>query len=110
MLMPKNKVKLLLNLLVIATSTIPRGGSIAAAVTGDADTARFEISAAGTHSRIPAPLPGLLAGEPEGGTLDSHAIQPYYTGLVARAAGMSVALVPVEGGVAISAAPVQTAA
>jgi histidine phosphotransferase ChpT len=104
LLMPKNKVKLLLNLLVVATSTIPRGGAITAKVTGDADTAYFDILALGSHARIPGPLAALLAGEPEGGALDSHAIQPYYTGLVARAAGMSVTLTAVEGGVSIKAA------
>ncbi|MDQ0471356.1 histidine phosphotransferase ChpT [Labrys wisconsinensis] len=109
LLMPKNKVKLLLNLLVVSTSTIPRGGSVNAVVAGDADTARFEIVATGNHSRIPHGLIALLAGEPEGGTLDSHAIQPYYTGLVARAAGMSVGVESIEGGVKILAAP-QTAA
>jgi histidine phosphotransferase ChpT len=105
LLMPKNKVKLLLNLLVVATSTIPRGGAIASTVTGDADTATFDIVATGGHSRIPAALVGLLAGEPENGTLDSHAIQPYYTGLVARAAGMGVEVAAIDGGVTIKASP-----
>ena len=74
-------------------------------MTGDAETAEFEIVATGNHSRVPASLLGLLAGEPEGGHLDSHAIQPYYTGLVARAARMQVAVTAIEGGVAISAKP-----
>jgi histidine phosphotransferase ChpT len=105
LLLPKNKVKLLLNLLVVATSTIPRGGTLDAVVTGDADTAEFDLVAKGNHSRIPSALPGLLSGEPDGGTLDSHAIQPYYAGLVARAAGMSVALAVIENGVSIKATP-----
>ncbi|MFN8830778.1 MAG: histidine phosphotransferase ChpT [Labrys sp. (in: a-proteobacteria)] len=103
--MPKNKVKLLLNLLVVATSTIPRGGSIEAVVTGDAEAPDFRVTATGNHSRVPAALPGLLAGEPEGGVLDSHAIQPYYTGLIARAAGMTVTMTPEEGRVVIHAYP-----
>jgi histidine phosphotransferase ChpT len=104
LLMPKNRVKLLLNLLVVATSTIPRGGSIESTVTGDGDAPRFEIKSTGSHSRVPHGLLALLAGEPEGGTLDSHAIQPYYTGLVARAAEMKVDVTPFEGGVEIVAA------
>jgi histidine phosphotransferase ChpT len=103
LLMPKNKVKLLLNLLVVATSTIPRGGTIDSVVTGDAEAARFDITATGPHSRVPAGLLGLLAGEPENGALDSHAIQPYYAGLVARAAGMTVNVAAFEGGVKIDA-------
>ena len=43
--MPKNKVKLLLNLLVVAGSTIPRGGSIAVKVTGEAEAPDFDLVA-----------------------------------------------------------------
>jgi histidine phosphotransferase ChpT len=92
LLMPKNKVKLLLNLLVVATTTIPRGGQLTSTIEGDADTARFQIKAKGINARIAPHLQGLLAGEPESGTVDAHGIQPFYTGLIARAAGMSVTL------------------
>jgi len=104
--MPKNKVKLLLNLLVVAGSTIPRGGTINAKVTGEAEAPNFEILTQGGNSRIPPGLLGLLAGEPENGTLDSHMIQPYFAGLIARAAGMSVTVESIDGGVRIAAAPV----
>jgi len=103
--MPKNKVKLLLNLLIIAGSTIPRGGSIDAKVVGEAEAPSFDILSLGTHSRVPAGLLGLLAGEPESGTLDSHAIQPFYAGLIARAAAMTVRVQSVDGGVRINALP-----
>jgi histidine phosphotransferase ChpT len=36
---------------------------------------------------------GLLRRSIESGTIDAHAIQPYYTGLLARACGLSVDLV-----------------
>jgi histidine phosphotransferase ChpT len=101
--MPKNKVKLLLNLLIIAGSTIPRGGSIDAKVVGDAEKPAFDILTFGSHSRIPAGLLNLLAGEPENGTIDSHEIQPFYTGLISRAAAMTVRIQAVEGGARISA-------
>lgn len=92
LLMPKNLVKLVLNLLVVATSTIPRGGTISASITGEAEAPLFEIIANGPHSRIPVGLLALLAGTPENDQIDSHHIQPYYTGLIARAAGMSLAI------------------
>jgi histidine phosphotransferase ChpT len=92
LLMPKNKVKLLLNLLVVATTTIPRGGQLASTIEGDAETGRFVIKAKGINARIAPHLQGLLAGEPESGTVDAHGIQPFYTGLIARAAGMAVTL------------------
>src|SRR5499425_2442723 len=40
-LLPKNRVKLLLNLLVLAGSTIPRGGSLAVEAIGEGDTMGF---------------------------------------------------------------------
>ncbi|WP_454684439.1 histidine phosphotransferase ChpT [Ancylobacter moscoviensis] len=87
-LAPKNKVKLLLNLLIVATSTIPRGGRIAVEATGGGEEGGFRLRTEGSHSRIPPHLVGLLAGEaPEGGALDAHAIQPHYTGLLGRATG-----------------------
>jgi histidine phosphotransferase ChpT len=52
----------------------------------------FRIVAAGLNARIPQAMPPLLAGSSESGTIDAHAIQPYYTGLLARACGLSVRL------------------
>jgi histidine phosphotransferase ChpT len=104
-LLPKNKVKLLLNLVVLATNAIPRGGSIAVRVTGDAERAEFILTAKGPNARIPAHVEALLAGTPESGTVDAHAIQPFYTGLIAQAAGMPVTF-SIEGDeVTIRAAP-----
>jgi len=90
-LFPKNKVKLLLNLVVIASSAIPRGGAIDVKVTGDADAPTFVLLSKGGYARIPTHVEDLIAGTPEGGTVDAHGILPFYAGLVARAAGMSVA-------------------
>jgi histidine phosphotransferase ChpT len=91
-LLPKNQVKLLLNLLMTATSTIPRGGMIRADIVVEGEQARFIIRAKGTSARIPTHVEALLRGESDTGSIDAHAIQPYYAGLIARAAGMSVAL------------------
>ncbi len=91
-LLPKNQVKLLLNLLMTATSTIPRGGMIRADIVVEGEQARFIILAKGTSARIPTHVEAFLRGESDTGAIDAHAIQPYYAGLIARAAGMSVAL------------------
>jgi histidine phosphotransferase ChpT len=92
-LVPKNRVKLLLNLVVLATSAIPRGGSIHVAVEGeDPERASFRLTAKGINARIPAHAEALIAGSPESGVVDAHAIQTFYTGLIAREAGMSVTM------------------
>jgi histidine phosphotransferase ChpT len=97
-LLPKNQVKLLLNLLVIATTAIPRGGAIDMTMTASGEQGHFTITAKGINARIPPHLVHLLAGEPEGGSVDAHAIQPFYTGLIARAAAMAIDI-SIEGDV-----------
>jgi histidine phosphotransferase ChpT len=90
LLFPKNRVKLLLNLIMTATSAIPRGGSISVTVTGDAERCEFVLRSKGLNARIPPHAEALLAGEAEGGTVDAHGIQTFYAGMVARASGMTV--------------------
>lgn len=89
-LFPKNKVKLLLNLVMIATQAIPRGGLIDVAVSGDGEAPTLLLKAKGSHARIPPHVEALMAGTSETGTVDAHGILAFYAGLVARAAGMGV--------------------
>jgi histidine phosphotransferase ChpT len=91
-LLPKNRVKLLLNMLVVAGGTIPRGGMLTVDPIGSGETVGFKITATGINARINQAVPGLLEGQSENGTVDAHAIQPFYTGLLARACGLSVGL------------------
>lgn len=93
-LLPKNRVKLLLNLLLLGSGTIPRGGNLAIEPIGEGDTMGFKVTASGLNARIPQAVPGLVAGETGGNPVDAHAIQPYFTGLLARTCGMSVTLAP----------------
>jgi len=95
-LLPKNQVKLLLNLLIIATQAVPRGGKLVSRARVEGEQGSFEITATGSHARIPAHVEELLAGNAPGGTIDAHAVQPVYTGMVARAAGMDIAI-SIEG-------------
>jgi histidine phosphotransferase ChpT len=87
---PKNKVKLVLNLCQIALSIIPRGGVITVALTGEGDNLEAQVEAQGANAKLAHGVAGLLAGEPEGGAVDAHSIQPYYAGLVARSCGLHV--------------------
>jgi histidine phosphotransferase ChpT len=93
-LLPKNRVKLLLNLLLLAGGTIPRGGTIAIDPIGEGDALGFRIATSGLNARIPAAVPGLVAGDTGGAPVDAHAIQPFYAGLLARACGMRITLAP----------------
>lgn len=91
-LLPKNRVKLLLNMLVIAGGTIPRGGTLTVDPIGSGDSVGFKITATGLNARIQQAVPVLLEGQSDSGTVDAHAIQPFYTGLLARACGLSIGL------------------
>jgi histidine phosphotransferase ChpT len=97
-LLPKNRVKLLLNMLVVAGQTIPRGGTLTVDPIGEGENAGFRITASGLNARVPQPIAGLLAGASEGGAVDAHAIQPFYTGLLAKACGVTVGIAAAEGG------------
>jgi histidine phosphotransferase ChpT len=92
LLLPKNRVKLLLNLLILASHAIPRGGVIDVKVEGDEAASTFTIAAKGINARIPPHSQALLRGEPENDNVDAHGIQIFYAGLVARAANMGVEL------------------
>jgi len=91
-LLPKNRVKLLLNLLIVASQTIPRGGTLTVDPIGEGESMGFRIAAAGLNARIPQALTGLLEGRSESGTVDAHAIQPFYAGMLAKACGLTVSL------------------
>jgi histidine phosphotransferase ChpT len=91
-LLPKNRVKLLLNMLIIAGQTIPRGGALTVDSIDAGDGMGFRITARGISLRIPQAVPALLEGTSENGSVDAHAIQPFYAGLLARACGVKVEL------------------
>jgi histidine phosphotransferase ChpT len=101
-LLPKNRVKLLLNLVLVALSTIPRGGKVKVEPVGEGEAMGFRLSTEGTGAKIPAATPALLEGVPEG--LDAHHIQPYYAGLLARSVGLKLTLTPGSDSVVINAA------
>ncbi len=109
-LMGKNKVKLTLNLCLIAAAAIPRGGVINVTITGADETIAIKVSATGTNARLAHAVPALLAGKPEGDSVDAHGIQAFYAGLVARACGMELSVGVSPEGIVIDALPAAAAA
>jgi histidine phosphotransferase ChpT len=91
-LMMKNKVKLLLNMLLIAGQSIPRGGQLTVDPIGDGEAMGFKVTASGTNAKILATTPPLLAGEHGAEPLNAHHIQPFYAGLLARAVGVTATM------------------
>ncbi len=108
-LLPKNKVKLILNLVLMAGQTIPRGGVITVTLDGMDNEMTIKVESTGTNAKLQSHWPHLLAGEPEN-SVDAHGIQPYYAGLVAREAHLAVTAVAEDGKVTLAAVPDGTAA
>ena len=100
-LLPKNKVKLLLNMMVIAQQTIPRGGVLTVDPVGEGDGAGFRVAASGLNARMPQNIADLLSSGQA--STDAHAVQPYYTRLLAQSCGLSVRLAPEGDAVVVTA-------
>ena len=104
-LMPKNKVKLILNMCLIAAAGIPRGGQIVVDVTGEGDDTTITVTSSGPNMRLANGVALLLIGEPESGSVDAHGIQAFYTGLIARASNLDVRAEATAESIVIRATP-----
>jgi len=102
LLLPKNKVKLLLNMLVIAQQTIPRGGVLTVDAVGEGDAMGFRVAASGLNARMPQNIADLLSSG-HASAIDAHAVQPYYTRLLAQSCGLRVVLAPEGEAVVVTA-------
>ena len=114
LLMPKHKAKLLMNMLLIASTAVPRGGVVTVLVEGPAGAESFRLTAKGDPEKrqktlMPSGAEELLSGRPEEG-VDARGIQPFYTGLLARMTGMELFIGIVEETFVFTATPQATAA
>lgn len=100
-LLPKNRVKLLLNMLLIAAGTIPRGGTLS--VDPAPGGGGFRITASGVNARLAAATSELLAGNPAQ-PVDVHVIQPAYAGILARDCGLTLSAATEGDTVVVTAA------
>ena len=95
-LLPKHKAKLLMNMLLIASQAVPRGGVVTAIVEGPAGAEAFRFTARSDPEKrqktlMPSGSEELLRGNPEGG-VDARGIQPFYTGILARMTDMELSI------------------
>jgi histidine phosphotransferase ChpT len=97
-LVAKNRAKLLLNMLMVAAGAIPRGGTLTVEPSGTG----FRVTAAGLNARLTAAASALLAGSAEQ-AVDAHAIQPVYTGILARDCGLTITVAADGESIAVTA-------
>jgi histidine phosphotransferase ChpT len=85
---PKQQVKLVLNMVLMAMAGVPRGGTVTVSVNGDTFTAR----ASGDRAKVPEALAQVVEGTADLATLDARLVQPYYTKMLAQSAGLQLSL------------------
>jgi histidine phosphotransferase ChpT len=88
-LAPKNAVKLLLNLCLVAASAVPRGGIISVHLEGEGKEMTMRVQARGANARLPHGAANFFSGRSIE-AIDGHSIQPYYTVLLADACGLTI--------------------
>ena len=86
----KDYVKLVLNMLLIGLVAIPRGGVVTLAIEGDLKAPTLRVRSSGQSARVPDETRIFLAGRTVEQSLDARAVQPYFTGLVARDLGLVI--------------------
>jgi histidine phosphotransferase ChpT len=85
---PKQEVKLLLNMLLLAIAGIPRGGQ----VTVDVEGQTFTVRATGERAKLPSPITEVVMESYDLANLDARLVQPYYARMLAESAGLNLSM------------------
>jgi histidine phosphotransferase ChpT len=78
----KNIVRILLNILILATQSVPRGGQIAIEIEEKSEQINLVISATGIKSKLDKQTEDALKGNMDSAELDGRVIQPFFTGML----------------------------
>jgi len=89
LLLPKIEAKLLLNILLVANASLPRGGEVTVTLASIDGRTDLTVTAQGPIARIPPKFSELLA-EIHNEDIDAHSIQFYYTCLLANLANKKI--------------------
>jgi histidine phosphotransferase ChpT len=106
LLMPKNKIKLILNLCLIAATAVARGGLIEVSVSGLDEMQRIKVSATGNNPKLASAVQHFLMGTAEEAPCTPQDVQAHYAGLVAKAASMRLSVAVENDTVILEAVPV----
>jgi len=84
--LPKIQARLLLNLLLVANASLPRGGVIEVVLTEK----NMTLAARGAMVKLAPKFSSFLSGETQPQEIDAHSIQFYYSCLLADLANMTL--------------------
>jgi histidine phosphotransferase ChpT len=88
--LPKAVVKLILNMILIGNGSVPRGGTIDVELPSEANEHTVTVRAAGPMIRVSEKFIQLHNNQPLEEAVDAHAVQYYYTLLLAREAKLAL--------------------
>lgn len=88
--LPKTVVKLILNMVLIANGSAPRGGTLDVELPSEANENTITIKSAGPMIRVSDKFIQLHNNQKLDEPIDAHAVQYYYTLLLAREAKLSL--------------------
>ncbi len=97
---PKQQVKLVLNMLLMALAGIPRGGVVTVSNEGETFTARAQ----GDRAKVPEAIAQVVDGTADLSTLDARLVQPYYAKQLAQSAGLTLTMAMDNDDVVVKAA------
>lgn len=83
----KTQGRLVLNLVMVALQSIPRGGELVIELTQKAEAHIFNLTATGPKARIYEEFQRSLAGRAPDDGFDGRTIQPFYAGMLVREMG-----------------------
>lgn len=97
----KTQVKLLLNLLLLAITTIPRGGTISVNLSGD----DISVRSSGEGARMPEKTVAFMTDPTNADDMDARLVQVYYTMRLAQSGQFSLMISEDDGDIVIKAEP-----
>ena len=83
----KSHGRLVLNLVMIAVQSIPRGGELVIDLDKKADVTLINLTATGPKARLYEEFSRTLSGKAPQDGFDGRTIQPFYTGMLVRELG-----------------------
>ncbi len=102
----KTQVKLLLNLLLMATTTVPRGGEIAVSLVGD----NISVRSSGANAKVPEKTIAFMNDPSDDSEMDARLVQVYYTMRLAQSGSYSLMITQDGDDIVIKAEPAAASA
>ncbi|MGI9372521.1 MAG: histidine phosphotransferase ChpT [Hyphomicrobiales bacterium] len=102
----KTQVKLLLNLLLLATTTIPRGGQITVKLVGD----DISVRSTGEGAKVPEKTIAFMNDPSDDSEMDARLVQVYYTMRLAQSGNYSLMISQDGADIVIKAEPAAASA